>query len=301
MNRWLKRSAYGVLGVVALAGVALVIGVQLGERKMQRHVEVAVAPVALRTDAASVERGRYLFMSRGCTECHGANGAGKAFIDDGKGMFVHAPNITPGPGSVVARYAADDWTRTIRHGVKPDGRPVIIMPSEDYARLTDIDLASLVAFLRQMPPVTGTGAEIRFPIPVKLLYAAGLITDAAEKIDHTQSPGTPVAEAVTAAHGEYVANACIGCHGAHFSGGRIPGTPPDWPPAANLTPGEGGALAHYPDAQAFTAMLRSGKRPDGSAVSPVMPFTAFKELNDIDTQALFVFLKQLAPRPAGQR
>ncbi|HTM83956.1 MAG TPA: c-type cytochrome, partial [Mycobacterium sp.] len=157
------------------------------------------------------------------------------------------------------------------------------------------------AFLRQMPPVTGTGAEIRFPIPVKLLYAAGLITDAAEKIDHTQSPGTPVAEAVTAAHGAYVANACIGCHGAHFSGGRIPGTPPDWPPAANLTPGEGGALAHYPDAQAFTAMLRSGKRPDGSAVSPVMPFTAFKELNDIDTQALFVFLRQLAPRPAGQR
>ena len=48
-------------------------------------------------------------------------------------------------------------------------------------------------------------------------------------------------------------------------------------------------------------MLRSGKRPDGSAVSPVMPFTAFKELNDIDTQALFVFLKQLAPLPAGQR
>ncbi|MEO6033589.1 MAG: c-type cytochrome [Burkholderiaceae bacterium] len=301
MKRWLKFGAYGVLGIVALAGIALVVGVQLGERKMQRHIEVAVAPVALRTDPASVERGRYLFMSRGCTECHGTNGAGKVFIDDGKGMYVRAPNITPGPGSVVARYGPGDWTRTIRHGVKPDGRPAIIMPSEDYARFTDDDLASLVAFLRQMPAVAGPGADIHFPIPVKVMYAAGLITDAAEKIDHTLAPSTPVAESVTAAHGAYVANACIGCHGAHFSGGKIPGTPPDWPPAANLTPGEGSALARYPDAQAFTAMLRTGKRPDGSAVSPVMPFTAFKELNDIDDQALFAFLKQLPPRPAGQR
>jgi hypothetical protein len=43
----------------------------------------------------------------------------------------HAPNITPGPGNVVARYSADDWVRTLRHGVKLNGRPAIVMPSED--------------------------------------------------------------------------------------------------------------------------------------------------------------------------
>lgn len=29
---------------------------------------------------------------------------------------------------------------------------------------------------------------------------------------------------------------CTGCHGAHFGGGAIPGAPPDWPAARNITP-----------------------------------------------------------------
>jgi hypothetical protein len=47
-------------------------------------------------------------------------------------------------------------------------------------------------------------------------------------------------------------------------------------------------------------MLRSGKRPDGSAVSSVMPFGMTRELSDTDAQALYRHLKGLAPRPAGQ-
>jgi len=298
---WIKRLLVGLLGLAGLAGLAaaaLVAGAHFGERKMQRHVEVPVAAVALREDAASVSRGRYLFLSRGCTECHGTNGAGREFINDGKGMRVRAPNITPGAGSAVAGYGADDWTRTIRHGVKPDGHPALIMPSEDYNRLTDDDLASLVAYLRRMPAVDAPGALLQLPLPVKALYAAGVVRDAAEKIDHHQPPSTPVPDAPTAVHGAYVANACIGCHGANLSGGKIPGAPPDWPAAANLTPAPGGALARYPDEKAFAEMLRSGRRPDGSAVSLVMPFIALKELNDTDVQALYLHLKSL-PAAAG--
>lgn len=54
-------------------------------------------------------------------------------------------------------------------------------------------------------------------------------------------------------------------------------------------------MAKYPDAQAFAAMLRSGRRPDGSAVSAVMPFQALKELNDTDAQALYLYLTGLPP------
>ena len=42
--------------------------------------------------------------------------------------------------------------RAIRHGVKPDGRAALVMPSEDYNRLSDDDLGALIAHLRQMPP-----------------------------------------------------------------------------------------------------------------------------------------------------
>ena len=47
--------------------------------------------------------------------------------------------------------------------------------------------------------------------------------------------------------------------------------------------------------------MRTGKRPDGSAVSQVMPFAALKELNDTDLKAVHLFLKSLAPRAAGGR
>ena len=301
MTRWLKRSAVGLVALVSITAAALIVLGQLGERKMQRRIDVAVAPVALRSDADSVARGRYIFMSRGCTECHGVDGAGKTFIEDPNGMRVHAPNITPGDGSAVKSYTADDWTRTIRHGVKPDRRPAIVMPSEDYARFTDADLASLVAFVRQLPPVAAPGATVNFPLPVKALYAVGVVKDAAERIDHRLPPPPRADDAPTAKHGAYLANACTGCHGATLSGGKIPGAPPAWPAAANLTPGEASAMARYDSAEALATMFRTGKRPDGQPVSAVMPFLALKEINDIDVRALYLHLKGLAPKPAGQR
>ncbi|CAN5162286.1 hypothetical protein BH11PSE10_BH11PSE10_17080 [soil metagenome] len=293
MKRWLKYGLIGAVGLVALASSAVIVAARLGESRMQRQIDLGeLRPITFgAADAAHIERGRYLFRSRGCTECHGANGAGKLVIDDEhSGMRVHAPNITPSPGTAVAGYRDADWNRTIRHGVKPDGRPALIMPSEDYARLTDGDLSALVAFLRQLPPQAGRGAEIRFPLPVKVMVGLGLLSDAASKIDHRLPPPDPVPEAITAEHGAYVANACIGCHGPALAGGKIPGAPPDWPSAAKLNPGPGSAMARYPDAAAFAAMLRSGLRPDGSTVSRVMPFESLKALNDTDVQALFLHL-----------
>jgi mono/diheme cytochrome c family protein len=250
------------------------------------------------SEAAAVERGRYLYASRGCSTCHGTKGTGDDVVNDPDGMLLHPPNITPG-AEAVARYAEVDWVRTIRHGVKPSGEPVLVMPSEDFNRFTDADLAAVVAYVRQLAPGAGAGAMIRLPMFVRALYGAGLIPDSAETIDHSLPPSTPVAEGVTAAHGAYVANACIGCHGASLSGGRIPGGPPDWPPAPNLTPGEGGVFSRYADAQALAAMFRSGKRPDGSAVNPAMPFGMLKAMSDVDVQALYLHLKTLPPKATG--
>jgi mono/diheme cytochrome c family protein len=129
---------------------------------------------------------------------------------------------------------------------------------------------------------------------------AAAMQDAAQKIDHSLPPSQPVAEGVTVAHGAYVANMCIGCHGPGLSGGKIPGTPPDWAPAANLTPGEGSALTRYPDADQFVAMLRRGKRPDGTAIT-VLPFESLRELNDVDAKAVYAYLKTVPARPSGRR
>jgi mono/diheme cytochrome c family protein len=116
MKKWIKRTLGAVVGVAVLGTASLALGAYLGDRKSMRQVEVVVVPVAIPTDATGLERGGYLFATRGCTDCHGANGGGHVFIDDG-GMYAKAPNITPGPGSVVASYRPEDWVRTIRHGV----------------------------------------------------------------------------------------------------------------------------------------------------------------------------------------
>ena len=300
MKRWIKVSAIAAGAVVVLAGVAFATALQLGERKMHRRIAIDPPAVAAATDATSLERGRYLFMSRGCADCHGANGVGRNVVDDG-GMLIHAPNITPAKGSVVTSYQAADWVRSIRHGVKPSHEPILVMPSEDYNRLTDTDFAALVGFVRQLPAAEGPGATIHFPPMVKALYGLGLIPDAAQKIDHTLPPSRPIAEGVTPEHGAYVANACIGCHGAALSGGKIPGGPPDWPAAANLTPAPDGAMARYPTAESFATMLRTGKRPDGSAVSTVMPFAALKAMNDTDVQAMYLHLKRLPAVSTGEK
>ena len=158
---------------------------------------------------------------------------------------------------------------------------------------------SLVAYLRQLPPVAGTGLVAQVPALVKTLYAAGVIRDAAEKIDHHAPRPAAVPSDGSPAHGAYVAGMCVGCHGTSLAGGRVAGAPPGWPAAANLTPGAGSAMAGYAGASAFVAMLRTGKRPDGSAVSTVMPFTSLRALSDADAHALYDHLKRLPPVAFG--
>jgi mono/diheme cytochrome c family protein len=255
--------------------------------------------VALPTDAASVARGQYLYGTRGCVDCHGSDGAGRTFIDDGR-MKVAGPQIAPGPGSATAAYRVEDWVRTVRHGVKPSGRPLLIMPSQDYNRLTDADLGALIAYVRQMPPVNGSPAVLELPLAVRVLYGFGAIPDAAALIDHSLPPEPPVAEGATVEHGRYVAHMCEGCHGPKLAGGKVPGGPPDWPPSANLTPGEGGVMGRYASADDFVRMMRSGKRADGSAVR-VMPFESLSAMNDTDLRGLHAYLQTLPAQAAGAR
>jgi mono/diheme cytochrome c family protein len=298
MKKWVKRSAAALVALVLLAGAAVYAGLQLADTRMQRKVDLNVQPVAYRSDAQSLERGKYLFSSRGCVDCHGANGGGKVFVDNGSDLRIKGPNISPGAGSVVAGYQAGDWVRAIRHGVAPGGRPLMIMPSEDYNRFTDDDFASLVAYVRALPPAAGGPAEVKLPLPARVLYGLGAIQDAAAKIDHSRPPSQPVPEAVSLQHGAYVANMCLGCHGPQLAGGRIPGGPPDWPAAANLTPGSGTVMTSYPDAQSMLKLFKTGKRPDGSPVK-VMPFDSLREMSETDVKALHLYLQSLKPAAKG--
>ncbi len=60
----------------------------------------------------------------------------------------------------------------------------------------------------------------------------------------------------------------------------------------NLTPDKETGLGDWTAEQIVTA-IRQGKRPDGSELSPVMPYPAFSHLTDDDALAIAAFLKSL--------
>jgi hypothetical protein len=60
-------------------------------------------------------------------------------------------------------------------------------------------------------------------------------------------------------------------------------------------------MARYDTPNKLVTMMRTAKRPDGSAVSTVMPFATLKNLSDAEVGALYAYLKTVPPRAAGNR
>jgi mono/diheme cytochrome c family protein len=290
----LRRIGYvaGALLVLVLLLAGTVYAVS--SARLSRTYEVAPAAVSIPDDPATIARGAHLAQSRlGCTECHGANLGGKPVVESG--MFGHfiAPNLTRGEGGLGATFTDADWLRSVRHGVKRDGRPVMFMPSEEFNRLSEEDLTAVIAYVKQVPPVDGTQPASRpGPIARALLTFNPTILPAAA-IDHSAPfPAAPVAE-VSARYGEYLASTsgCRGCHGPDLAGGKAmePGTPAP----TNLTPA--GPLGAWTEAD-FIRALREGVRPDGSAISSAMPWKAMGRMTDLELQAIFAYLKSVPPK-----
>jgi hypothetical protein len=72
------------------------------------------------------------------------------------------------------------------------------------------------------------------------------------------------------------------------------------PYPANLTPDGATGLGDWTEAD-FIRALREGKRPDGSSLSPQMPWMAFGQMNDTELKALWLYLQSVPAQPYGNR
>lgn len=83
-----------------------------------------------------------------CKECHGEKLNGTPFGPPGQ--EVMSPNLTP--GGELAVWTEADFTKTIRTGVTPAGRPLSEeMPWKYYAKMTDDELKAVWLYLRSRP------------------------------------------------------------------------------------------------------------------------------------------------------
>ena len=286
----------GLAVVVALAAASVYL---VSNAKLAKTHEVTMRAGTVSTGVEAIAHGGHLARTRGCADCHGADLGGAKVIDDPAMGRWHGPNLTRGRGGVVADYVDADWERAIRHGVAPDGRGLFLMPSIDYAHFTEHDMGDLIAYLKSVPPIDRETVPLKIGPVARVLLTLGKVKLSADEIDHAALKPDVVTPAVTVDYGRYVAISCTGCHGANFSGGKIEIGPPDWPHAANLTPHASGRLAAWSEAD-FIAAMRTGKRPDGTELSEVMP-RAFGGMNDTELRAMWAFFRSVPAVQTGSR
>lgn len=300
MKKLVKVLAIGVGALVAIVAVALSAVYIVSQRRIDQHITVAGHAVPIPTDSASIERGRHVVNAIGmCGDCHQPDFGGGVMIDEPAIAHLSALNLTTGEGGVGGTLSDLDWERAVRHGVAPDGRKLHFMPAHEYASINDDDFAAAVAYLKQVPKVARKQDANRFgPVGRALFLKGDIELLPADLMDHTAAHPAVIAPAPTAEYGKYLSVTCRGCHGHTFSGGPMPGTPPDWKAPANITP-EG--IGRYTEAD-FARALREGRRPDGSPLDTMyMPVRFTKNLNDTEIAALYAFLKTLPPKPYGGR
>jgi mono/diheme cytochrome c family protein len=94
------------------------------------------------------------YLTRTCTECHGANLNGAPFGPPGE--EVPSPNLTP--GGELASWSEEDFFRTIRTGVNPKGHQLNLdMPWPYYGRMSDEELRALWLYLQSLPALAQGG------------------------------------------------------------------------------------------------------------------------------------------------
>ena len=256
--------------------------------------------------APSLERGEYLVQGpAGCGNCHTPMGpqgfdmtkdlSGR-LVDKNPAFTAIAPNITP--AGRIAGWSDTELARAIREGIRPDGSLIgPPMPFTMYRGLGDEDLASIVMYLRGVPAVAGDPGKSAYAIQLSPAYGppvAGV---------------TPPPRGVTVEYGAYLAGPishCMECHTPMGPEGPLVGTrlgaggfefagPWGVSVAANLTNGPDG-LAEYADDQ-IKAMITEGKRPDGSAMHPPMPYPYLAKMTPEDLDAIILYLRSLPALP----
>ena len=272
MKRFLKWTAISILGITVVAAL-VIFGVS--EYRLRRTFDVAATPIAVPTDSASLARGHHLFVTRGCGGCHGPDARGQVFLDDPMLARLIAPNVP----KVIRDYSDPELARLLRHGIRPNGRGVAVMPSAMLYSLDDSDVGSLIAYLRTIPvkdsaplPSTKMGPLARVGLTIGQ-YALEPAT-----IDHDapRPPNGPDAMA----RGQYIAmTSCVECHGQRLEGKM---GAPGLSIVAGYSPSE------------FARLMREGVPRDGRKLDLMAQVARgrFAHFTDDEVDALYTYLSQ---------
>jgi mono/diheme cytochrome c family protein len=261
-------------------------------------------------ETGSIARGAYLAAAAGCDQCHtdadhkGRPYAGGRELDTPFGRLF-TPNITPDPDYGIGRWRFADFVRALRWGIAPDDshyRPAFPFPS--YNRMTEDDLADLVAFLGSVPAVAQLNRAAAPGMLSAALPRAALAVLAQAFTGPWQADPT---KEQSWNRGAYLVNAVVRCGDCHtprnwlgapdftrFLAGTRAG--PGGKPVPNITPAPESGIGKWSESDIIT-LLKDGQMPDfdfvGGAMAAIVRNTS--RLDDSDRGAIATYLRSLTP------
>jgi hypothetical protein len=310
MKKWVKIVLIVVIVLVVLLAVAAVQ--MFGLRTFIGPKMRDLTDRKFEVTPARLERGKYIATSMGCLYCHsphdwskpdepipaGMEGAGQQLPYTDLPGKVIAPNITPDKETGAGTWSDDALGRAIREGISHDGRAMFpVMPYPHYQTMPDEDLASVVVYLRSLPPARNSlpQTEIIFPVKYFIRNAPQPITSPVAQPDLSDPVrrGSFLVKLVGCADCHTpVDNHHNPIHSLEFSGGQIIAWPQGNVASANLTPDPSG-IPYYDEAL-FIRAMRTGA-VGARELSRAMPWLVLRNMTDQDLAAMFAYLKTLKP------
>ena len=261
---------------------------------------------------ARLERGSYLVNGLlGCFYCHserdpsvpgappraGREGSGAAFVEPGVPGKVYAGNITPDAETGIGNWTDDMIARAVREGIGGDGRALFAMPYQNYRHLPDEDLASVIVYIRSIPPVNNPLPVSEIDFPVNRLIMAG--PEPINEPVNAPDLSTPV---VRGQHLVTLGN-CADCHtpsdagqrlaGMDFAGGFLLNGFGGKPVAASNLTSDASGIPYYDEAT-FLTTIRNGQI-GARKIDNAMPWVGYRNMTDDDLKAIYAFVHQLKP------
>jgi len=271
------------IGLGSIMALALLVIYGVSEYRLRQTFDIPATPITIPVGMASLARGQHVYATRGCAGCHGEGMRGEVFFDDRMIARLVAPNVP----KAIRAYSDSDLARLLRHGVRPNGRGVAVMPSSMFYNLDDEDLGSLIAYLRTLPAQPDSLPATA----MRILARVGLVTGQykLEPLNIAHDAPRPRKGPEPVALGEYTAkSSCTECHGMKLEGG------PDTPALS--------VVAAY-SAEEFAKLMREGIPRDGRKLD-LMARTArgrFAYLTDEEVNGLYTFLSKQSAATVAAR
>ena len=186
--------------------------------------DIPIPDITLSTDAATIERGRYLANHVAvCMDCHstrnwdyyagpiveGTLGKGGEVFDQSTGLpgVIISKNITP---HGLSHWSDGEVYRAITGGLQNDGDALFpLMPYDAYRTMAQDDVLAIMSYLRTLTAIANDTPDHQLDFPLNLIVNA--IPRAAAPRTVNRDPGS-LEERV--AYGGYLAQmaGCTWCH-----------------------------------------------------------------------------------------